>query len=83
MYNNNNDNNNNQCQKFPVKTFLRGFNKEFVKINLLLRKKAVLHTTSLMHCKGRHVLWNLLSTNEGNGSEITFVAGTTKSTSEN
>ena len=36
-------------------------------------KKAVLHTTTLMHCKAIQVLrdpWN--------GSEITFVAGATK-----
>ena len=79
MYSNNNDSNNNQCQKFHGKTFLRDFNKQFVKIDLLLQKiKAVLHTTSLLHCKARHVLCYLLSTNQGNGSEITFVAETTK-----
>ena len=45
MYSNNNDNNNNnnnnqKCQKFPGKTFFPDFNKQFVKINLLLRKKS-------------------------------------------
>ena len=41
-------------------------------------KKAVLRTTTLMHCKARQVLSDLLSTNQENGSEITFVAGATK-----
>ena len=62
--NNNNDDNNNKCQKFPEETFLRDFNKQFLK----LMKKAVLHTTTLMHCKAR----------QGYGSEMTFVAGATK-----
>ena len=82
MYsNNNNSNNNNESQKLSGKTFLRDFNAQFEKINLLLRKKAVLHTTSLMHCKARHVLCDpliLISTNYENASEMTFVAGTTK-----
>ena len=34
--NNNNDNNNNKCQKFPGHVFLGHFNKQFLKINLLL-----------------------------------------------
>ena len=41
-------------------------------------KKAVLHTTALIHCKARHVLRDLFSTNQGNGSEMTFVAGASK-----
>ena len=41
-------------------------------------KKAVLHTTTLMHCKARKVLRDLFSTNQRNGSEIRFVAGATK-----
>ena len=72
--NNNNDDNNNKCQKFPEKTFLRDFNKQFLK----LMKKAVLHTTTLMHCKARQVLRDLFSANQGYGSEMTFVAGATK-----
>ena len=40
-------------------------------------KKAVLYTTSL-GCKVRYVLCDLCSTNQENGSEITFVAGATK-----
>ena len=64
--------------KFPGKTFFRDFNKQFSKINLLLRKKAVLHTITLTHCKTRHFLRDLFSTNQGNGSEMTFGAGVTK-----
>ena len=41
-------------------------------------KKAVLHTTTLMHCKTRRLLRDLFSTNQGNGSEMRFVAGATK-----
>ena len=41
-------------------------------------KKAVLHTTTLMHCKARQVLRDLFGTNQGNGSKMTFVAETNK-----
>ena len=41
-------------------------------------KKAVLHATTQMHCKAGQVLRDLFSTNQGNGSEMTFVAGATK-----
>ena len=41
-------------------------------------KKAVLHETTLMHCKARQGLNNLFSTNQGNDSEVVFVAGATK-----
>ena len=41
-------------------------------------KKVVLHTATLMHCKARQVLRNLFNTNQGNGSDMTFVAGSTK-----
>ena len=78
MYNENNDNNNNKCQKFSEKTFSRDFNKQISKVNLLLWKKAVLHTTTLTHSKARQVLRDLFNTNQVNGSEITFVAGITK-----
>ena len=64
--------------KVSWKDILLDFNKQFLKVNLLLRKKAVLHTTTLMHCKARHVLGDLLGTNQGNGSEVTLVAGATK-----
>ena len=40
-------------------------------------KKAVLHTTTQMHYKTRDVLGDLFSTNQGNGSEMTFGAGAT------
>ena len=41
-------------------------------------KKAVLHKTTPMHCKAKQVLRDLFSTNQGNDSEMTFVAGATK-----
>ena len=41
-------------------------------------KKAVPHTTTLMHCKARRVLRNLFGTNQANDSDMTFVAGATK-----
>ena len=41
-------------------------------------KKAVLHTTTLTHCRARQVLLDLFNTNQVNGSSITFVAGVTK-----
>ena len=37
-------------------------------------EKAVLHKNTPMHCKARPVLLDFGSTNQGNGSEITFVA---------
>ena len=37
-------------------------------------KKAVLHKTSLMHSKARQALRDLITTNQGNGSERAFVA---------
>ena len=57
MYNNDNDNNeNNQCQKFPGITFFFGI---LIKINILLWKKTVLYTTTLMHYKAGKVLRDL------------------------
>ena len=41
-------------------------------------KEAVLHTTTLMYCKARQVLGDALSTNQRNGSEVTFVERATK-----
>ena len=41
-------------------------------------KKAVLHTATLMHSKARQVLSDLFSTNQGNGSKMTFVTGNNK-----
>ena len=48
------------------------------KINVLLWKKAVLHTTTLMQCKAGQVLRDLFSPDQGNGSDMTYVSGTTK-----
>ena len=40
--------------------------------------KPVLHTITLMHCKAKQVFCDLCSTNQGNGSDMTFVAGATR-----
>ena len=66
-----------------VKSFLKrhfcgDFNKQFLKINLLLLKKAVLHTTTPMHCKARQVLRDLFSINQRNSSEMIFVVEATR-----
>ena len=74
MYNNNN----NYSQKFPEKTYLLDFSKQFSKINLFLRKKAVLHTTVMRHYKPRQVLLDLFSNNQRNASQMTFAAVATK-----
>ena len=41
-------------------------------------KKAILYTITLMHNKVGQVLRVLFSTNQGNGSEMTFATGATK-----
>ena len=41
-------------------------------------KKPVLHTTTLMQWKSRQVFRDLFRNNQGNGSDMTFVAGATK-----
>ena len=41
-------------------------------------KNGVLHTTTLMQCKARQILRDLFSTNQVNGSKMTFVAGANK-----
>ena len=67
--------------KVSWKDILVDFSKQFLETNYFLqfyKKKTVLHTTTLMHCKATQVLRNLFITNRGNGSEITFVAGATK-----
>ena len=46
-------------------------------------KKAALHSTTPMHCKVRHVLHDLFSINQGNGSEMIFVAWATKANLKN
>ena len=50
-------------KKFPGKTFFAGFQLTVFENKLTFLKKAVLHTTTLMHCKARQVLGNLLMTN--------------------
>ena len=55
-----------------------GFQWRDFKNKLTFVKKAVLHKTTPMHCKARQVLRDLFSTNQGNDSEMTFVAGATK-----
>ena len=71
MYNNDNNN---------VKSSLE---RHFYGISVVenkgtFMKKIVLHTTTLMQCKARQFLRDLLSTDQGNGSDMTFVAGATK-----
>ena len=46
--------------KYSRRDIFAGFQKHFLKINLLLMKKAVLHTATPMHCKTRQVLRDLL-----------------------
>ena len=46
--------------KYSRREILGGFQKHFLKINLLLMKKAVLHTATPMHYKTRQVLRDLL-----------------------
>ena len=61
-----------------LKRYFRGdFNKQLLKINLLLRKKSVLRTATPMHCRARQV-FDLFSINQGNGSEMTFAVEATK-----
>ena len=50
-------------KSFLKRHFWEDFNKYFLKINLLLQKKAVLHTAIPMHCKARQVLRDLFSIN--------------------
>ena len=61
--------------KVSWKYIFVGFQQQFSKVNLLLWKKAVLHTTTLTHW---YILGDLSGTNQGNSLEMTFVAGATK-----
>ena len=65
------------CSSFLERHFC-GITITFLKINVLLWQKAVLHVTTLILCKARQVLRDLFNTNQGNDSDITFVAGATK-----
>ena len=64
--------------KFPGKTFFAGFQLTVFENKRTFMKKAVLHTTTLIHYKARQVLRDQFSTNQRNGSEMRFVAGATK-----
>ena len=64
FYSNNNKNTNNQCQKFLGKTFFAGsqltiFENTFMYLWRYFYEKAVLYTTTLIHCKVRQVLQDL------------------------
>ena len=48
-----------------------------------MKKKTVLLTVTLMHCKAREVLRDLFRTNQGNASKMTSVAETTKNSLKN
>ena len=48
------------AQSFRKRHFC-GISKTFFKNKLTFMKKAVLHTTTLMHCKARQVLRDLLA----------------------
>ena len=43
----------------------------------VLENKRTFMKRVLMHCKARQILRDLYSTNQGNGSEIIFMAGAT------
>ena len=56
------------------KDIFAGFQYTVFQNKLSFMKKAVLHIITLIQYKTRHVLRDLFSTNQGNGSEMTFVA---------
>ena len=64
--------------KVSWKDIFMGFQLTVVEIKDIFMKKAVLHTTTLRHCKARQVLHDLFSADQGNGSDMAFVAGATK-----
>ena len=63
MYNRNNDNNN-EYQKFSGKIFFVEFQLKALENNRTFMKKAVLHTTTLMHCKARQLPRDLVVTKQ-------------------
>ena len=73
MYNSDNDN----VKNFLERHFM-GFQWIFVKDKRTFMKKAVVHTTTLMHCKARQVSHDLFSSDQWNGSDMVFVAWATK-----
>ena len=66
-------------KSFMERHFCRISIERFRKYIHFNENKAVLHTTTLMHCKARHVLRDLFSTNQRNDSEMTFATGILKS----
>ena len=65
------------------KKILAGFQLTLFENKRNFSKKAVLHTTTLIHCRARKGLLDLLSTNQQNDAEMTFLAGATKSNLSN
>ena len=63
---------------FSGNKFFAGFQVTVLENKRTFMKKVAVHTTALMHCKARQLLRDLFSTNQGNGSEMIFVAGATK-----
>ena len=62
------------------KTFFAGFQLTILENKRTFMKNVALHKTALMHCKARKFLSDLLSTKQGNGSELlSRWAGATKS----
>ena len=66
-----------KVKSFLERNFLRDLNQQFRNKRTFM-KKAVLQTTTLMHCKAWQILRDLFITNQGNGSEMRFVAVATK-----
>ena len=66
MYNNNNDDNY-QYQKFPGNKFFGRSQLTVFENKPTLLKKAILPTTTLMHCKARQDSCDLFIINQGNG----------------
>ena len=65
------------------KKILVGFQLTLFENKRNFLKKAVLHTTTPIHCRARKGLPDLLSTNQRNDAEMTFLAGATKSNLNN
>ena len=55
-----------------------GFQLTVFKNKCTFMKRTCSAQTTLMHCKARQVFHNLFSTNQGNSSDMTFMAGATK-----
>ena len=64
--------------KVSWKDIFAGFEYTVFEKKLSFMKKAILRIITLVHYKARQVLLDLFSTNQGNGSEMTFVARATK-----